>query len=92
MSNLKKSNIRCPYCGSFKIESSEDDYDYKSGFWWGVFGSGLLGFLAGLYGDKKPNATAKNAIEISLSTSKMGFIESTISSIRPQCGGFYTNL
>ena len=59
MSNLKKSNIRCPYCGSFKIESSEDDYDYKSGFWWGVFGSGLLGFLAGLYGNKKTKCHCK---------------------------------
>jgi hypothetical protein len=59
MSTLKKSNIRCPYCGSFKIETSEDDFDYKSGFWWGVLGSGLLGLLAGLWGNRKTQCHCK---------------------------------
>ena len=59
MSNLKNSRIRCPYCGSFKIETSEDDYDYKSGFWWSVFGGGFWGLLAGLWGNKRINCHCK---------------------------------
>lgn len=45
--------LHCPFCGSTEIYCEEEDYNYKAGFWGGVFLNLIGALLCGFFCRKR---------------------------------------